>query len=393
MEIKPTTKPHPQNRLIIIGNGFDIANNLPTRYTDFIVNLLFHKFMKAFNNENGFHEDDYFVILKLHEHPLFNPVVNTSISEYLKFRNNTYYKIELNNVLELRNKIKLQGKHIGDIYFHVKDEFLNELFERTTEYNWVDIETEYYNKLLKITIDKNKNISYSKYSVSQLHKTFEMIQNELAAYLKTLKCNHFSQSIADIFDFPLTYDFKHRNRNKNDQSNKPKETLILNFNYTTTLRYYYHTAHWQDDFQTINIHGAINDPNNPIIFGYGDETDPSYKKLEDTNNNELLRFMKNKDYARTTNYGELISFIEQGVPFEVYILGHSCGLSDRVMLNTIFENEHCESIYIFYHQKPDGTDNFIETYHSISRQFSLEKRADLRKKVKAKSISMPFPQN
>jgi hypothetical protein len=102
--------------------------------------------------------------------------------------------------------------------------------------------------------------------------------------------------------------------------------------------------------------------------------------------------MKNKDYALTSNYSKLISFIEQE-SFEVYILGHSCGLSDRVMLNTIFEHVHCKSINIFYYLRKDGSDDFLDIFHNISRQFSLTKRADLRKKIKSKSESIPFPQS
>lgn len=385
-----------QNRLIIVGNGFDIANKLPTRYTDFMENLLFHKFMLAFNNENGFYEDEYFIIQKYNScnfQPSNLPENTTPLRDYLEFRIKNAYKFTDSNRGELLINIRKNETNLKTIYFHVKDEFLNQLFDKAKEFNWVDIELEYYHKLMELTINKDHVMGFMQtYSVEKLHQTFQMIQYEFIMYLKTLNYEKFSQPIADIFDFPINYDFNHRKRNRNDESQRPKETRILNCNYTPTLEYYKQKAHWQNEIPIIYIHGEIAVDDNPIIFGYGDETVPSYKKLEDLNNNEYLRFMKNKDYAQTTNYADLISFIEQGAPFEVYILGHSCGLSDRVMLNTIFENESCKSIFIFYHQKEDGTDNFIETYHSISRQFTLEKRAELRKKVKAKSISMPFPQ-
>lgn len=382
----------PENRLIIVGNGFDLANQLPTRYTDFMVHLLFYTFMKAYNNVNGFYEDEYFIIFKLQKNPLFIPAVNIPLNEYLNFRNNKYYIIDNTNIEQQKIKIQTDRKLVIDVYFHVKDHFINQLFDSTNEFNWVDIETEYYKKLIDLTFKKDKILSFiDKYTVKKLHNTFQMIQTEFEAYLKTIKIKPYNEEVASIFDYPLNFDFNHRNRPQNDKAQRPKETLILNFNYTYTIANYNIFGHWHNEFQIINIHGTIDNPLNPIIFGYGDETIPSFKQLEELNDNELLRFMKNKDYALTTNYSKLISFIEQA-PFEVYILGHSCGLSDRVMLNTIFEKEECKSIFIFYHKHSNGTDNFMDVYHNISRQFSLHKRADLRKKVKAKSISMQFPQ-
>lgn len=382
-----------ENRLVIIGNGFDIANQLPTKYTDFMASLLCDKFTKALSSSIGYFEDEYFVIQKIITHFDFNPVVNTPLYDYLQFRSKNYYKIDdFNRDLRI-NEILRNEQPIDGIYFFVKDHFLNKIFDSARDFNWVDIEIEYYKQLVELIFNKPTvtNIDYNN-AVFQLHSTFQMLQNELEKYLKNIKYQNYTREIADIFDFPINYDFKHRMRDKFDESQTPKETFILNFNYTPTLSNYKKISNWQNDFKIINIHGEINNPDNPIIFGYGDETISSYKQLEDLNNDEYLRFMKNKDYAKTTNYSELISFIESA-PFEVYILGHSCGLSDRVMLKTIFESDYCKSIYIFYYKYLNGGDNFMDVYHNVSRQFSFEKRADLRKKVKAKSISMAFPQN
>ncbi|RMZ61332.1 hypothetical protein D1632_00110 [Chryseobacterium nematophagum] len=32
-------------------------------------------------------------------------------------------------------------------------------------------------------------------------------------------------------------------------------------------------------------------------------------------------------------------------------MAHSCGNTDRTLLNTIFEHENCVSVKIFYHQE------------------------------------------
>lgn len=72
-------------------------------------------------------------------------------------------------------------------------------------------------------------------------------------------------------------------------------------------------------------------------------------------------------------------------------MGHSCGLMDRTLLNTIFEHENCRSIKVFYHQREDGSDNFTEIAQNISRHFNNKKV--MRSKIVNKSLCEPLPQN
>ena len=69
------------------------------------------------------------------------------------------------------------------------------------------------------------------------------------------------------------------------------------------------------------------------------------------------------------NYRRLLSFVDSA-PYQIYIMGHSCGNSDRTLLNTLFEHRNCVSIKPYYHLKEDGTDNYIEIIQNISRNFN-----------------------
>ncbi|MBK6364090.1 MAG: hypothetical protein IPF52_11590 [Saprospiraceae bacterium] len=59
----------------------------------------------------------------------------------------------------------------------------------------------------------------------------------------------------------------------------------------------------------------------------------------------VFTHIKSFDYFKTDNYSKLLAFLES--EFDVYIMGHSCGLSDRTLLSTIFEHENCRKIKIF----------------------------------------------
>ena len=128
--------------------------------------------------------------------------------------------------------------------------------------------------------------------------------------------------------------------------------------------------------------------NSEIIFGFGDEMDSEYLNIESIGNNEILANIKSFKYLLKNHYQILSSFIESD-NFQVQIYGHSCGLSDRTLLNTIFEHENCISIKQFYYQK-DGKDDFETRSYSISRHF--KSKADLRSKVVNKQLCRPMAQ-
>jgi hypothetical protein len=107
-----------------------------------------------------------------------------------------------------------------------------------------------------------------------------------------------------------------------------------------------------------------------MIFGYGDELDEYYKLIEQLGEDEWLKGIKSFGYLQNQNYNDLIGFIERG-EFQVYVVGLSCGLSDKTLLNQIFEHRFCKSIKVFYHKftagERKGQDTFNETIYNISR--------------------------
>ena len=71
-------------------------------------------------------------------------------------------------------------------------------------------------------------------------------------------------------------------------------------------------------------------------------------------------------------------------------MGHSCGNSDRTLLNTLFEHENCVSIKPFYYQKDEENDNYSEITQNISRNFTdMQSFCD---KVVNKTLCEPMPQ-
>lgn len=101
-----------------------------------------------------------------------------------------------------------------------------------------------------------------------------------------------------------------------------------------------------------------------MIFGYGDEDSLKFKELLEINEDEFIENIKTYKYLSSDNYDSLNHFINAKELYQVIIIGHSCQLSDKVLLNEVFSNDNCFSIKI-YHYK--GSKEFRKKTMSISR--------------------------
>ena len=106
-------------------------------------------------------------------------------------------------------------------------------------------------------------------------------------------------------------------------------------------------------------------------------------------NNDILKNIKSIRYLEDVNYRNVLEFVESA-PYQIYIMGHSCGTSDRTLLNTLFEHQNCVSIKPFYYQNAEGQDNYIEIVQNISRNFSNAQK--MRDRVVNKTFCQPLPQ-
>lgn len=424
------------NRIALIGNGFDLAHGLPTRYTDFLSDFWKSFIKEALNKVNVFEKEC--VQLNFGRRNLtLNMICNGDIPVGLQKLNeiiSDYYRIQYNNSgdsmsLKITNYL---FKHICELD-HIE--------------NWVDIENEYYKYLCYKFSQEN---AYGQYAlkVELLNKHLNFIKDKLSDYLANLirnieikriekifeicyatfkpkelsyvgmkfsadnefwKIKREKDGISDIFkeemspkSKPLLDSFDNFTDNEvkdnifylhqDDESVKnffdfqPQKLLLLNFNYTDIEKFYLHEDE-KFESEVIHIHGELNNPSNPIIFGYGDEFEDNYKKLENLQDNKFLENIKSIKYLETDNYKRLLSFIESD-KYQIIILGHSCGNSDRTLLNTLFEHENCVSIKPYYYQYKDNgmiKDNYSEIVRNISRSFTDKK--SMRDKVVNKTYT------
>ena len=228
-----------------------------------------------------------------------------------------------------------------------------------------------------------------------------MIKEQLSEYLTEIDGNakQKNEEINNHISLLIRSTHSENLRNiNNPYTGSQKEIHFLNFNYTSTIEQYISAMEQHIDKNTIKdfckinyIHGKLNDENNPIIFGYGDEMDSYYEKIERLNSNKFLKNIKSFGYFRTGNYQNFSSLINsQGERFEVHVMGHSCGLSDRILLNSIFEHPNCASIKLYYYQKSETENDFFEKTQEISRHFTAKGKEKMRTTIVSFQDSVPL---
>lgn len=416
------------NRIILIGNGFDLAHGLRTSYADFI-NYYWEYWGRRL--QGSYLGDD-----------LTDNLCSISQKGEKQLWYCLFPKIDLRQRTNLSPKDAIEmAKNSPDVIAIKKSPFFEDIDKAVETKGWVDIENEFYLWLKKIF--KKSGCKYD--SPVPLNEELELIKGKLVKYLKLTEeqirpelvkdCirdvisepfkaqdisnegkTHFEKFLIDRLEYligndeqrvgsflqrfgysyidrntdietyeqlvtmshesPVTHDkldrWKHLqyvNDGKDivpDCFLWPDQILLLNFNYTKTADLYLTNG---SEFKVNHIHGELGNDSNPIIFGYGDELDDDYKEISKLNDNDYLKNIKSIRYLETDNYRKLLSFIDSA-PFQIYIMGHSCGNSDRTLLNTLFEHKNCVSIKPFYYEKPDGTDNYIEIIQNISRNFN-----------------------
>lgn len=377
------------NKLFIIGNGFDLAHGLKTSYNDFINDfwknektkiLTSNNFIRNINDYSYIYDDD---ILNIHTPQIISQLPDGYLSHDAKGYQWFKYLISSN----ASSKWSFSGVKSSKVVMTIKNTFLQNISEKYYLQNWVDIEGEYYRLLKNCLKIENENPTKSVYNVDKLNDDFFEIRNMLELYLSYNANNRIGKipQILDKFRKIIQPELFSGQNKINEKDN----ILFLNFNYTNTENEYldFLKVEIPQEINCIHIHGEIDNKKNPIIFGYGDELDEEYLKIENKKDDRYLENVKSMKYLQTPNYSNLLRFIESN-EYDVFIMGHSCGISDRTLLNTIFENENCRSIKIFYYKKLDETDDYTEKIMNITRNF--KHKPSMRKKVIDKTNCEPL---
>ena len=321
--------------LVLIGNGFDLAHGLDTRYGDFIKSYTLDVLDRA--SKSGIDDTEWSITKGKAK----------NIQSLIPFKSNSR-----------EPEIKSHNR------------FLNLISDSVGE-NWTDFEGIYYKELRK-WVDSSDYESALAYII-KLNEDFERIKGLLLDYLdKENEKLQKEKSVANPQLESILYDIVR----------SVSLATIFNFNYTSTLNCYFSG---NSRNRVKHIHGSLdNKKKNPPVLGFGDTQDDHYRVIENLNNNNFLEFSKYRAYALNSSYDELELFLSDSSHFDVHIIGLSCGITDRVLLSTILEHNLCNKIHVYYYKNQE---NFLHTITNISRVFK-DKRKFIKRLVKFEESEM-----
>ena len=342
------------NRLIIVGNGFDMAFGYKTSVEQFLTWLLTEEISKS-------------------------QIFTDYRSTFIEFSAN-YHLFEPINLTQLK---KMPLRELFETFFPKlyiwKSSFLEGVLKKGQSKGWYEIEASYYKSLQGLfalpgaTNDK---------ALKKLNAEMEQLVQKLNEYLLTQNEPRELDNEQIVFLKGLG----ELNEISGFSQADIEKMIFVNFNYTDILKHAITQVKYYNEPEIIHVHGRLNGSDNePILVGYGDDMDINFSRIENSKNMEAAKFIKSFHYERNESYSKLFDICESD-EFNVYILGHSCGTTDKTLLKSLVEHRNCKKIRLFH---KGNYDDFFKRNVALSRYF--ENKQDRRFKMLAFDIDDVMP--
>lgn len=323
-------------KVLMIGNGFDLAHGLETKYTDFL------KFIEQFNRVYDINERDSDFYLRSGNFMQFlvslfrdNSIESRHIIK--EFRQITLENIWVNHF----NEVLDVKKNIGENWIDFEKEIERVIgwMEKSisTCKSFMDIVNLYEREHVTVAFLTDLNIEIEKFEFTKSSNTEELEKRLIKKYL-----NDLDNLIRALEIYFTLYVYSQIRENFNDDIISLKlgeNDAIISFNYTDT----YNKIYKNNLIAPENIHfihgNAVlhNNGNNNMVVGI-DET------LEGDEINKNLKYVGFKKYfqrivkdvdASYTNLFKL-SEDEYNEKIEVFVFGHSLDKTDSDIIRRIF---------------------------------------------------------
>lgn len=324
--------------ILIIGNGFDLAHGLPTKYEDFL-NFIYA--FKWFNKQqNKFTFDEKNKKFKDFIHDLVNKETNAAK------RNELYDLIEENSWIEYFEKSKKDGGWVDferDISKVIQA--LDRIRKKEKEFlrnipNGTEFQVDDYDRKI---IRNLKILNTSIIRVNELEKIKIRLLGDLNKVTRCLEI--YLEEFGDNFGITMKLpDIEELGRVK----------YILSFNYTHTFQRLYQGANEKIDYDY--IHGEIKQESDlktcNLILGIDEYLDQNLRNQD----NEYIQFKKffQRIYKKTgCKYIDWKKSINAGCSSQkhnIFIYGHSLDVTDGDILKDLIEIDNAKTT-IFYHSQ------------------------------------------
>lgn len=347
--------------ILIIGNGFDLAHKLPTKYTDFLDFLENVRILKEEMPQNLEQLSDK-IDENLRQY-LFNSNssrldINSKHQNYIT----EMYELSKDNLwITWFNQERKLNKTLGKYWIDFEAEIskviqkiestlleLSPIEECIDNYNELRFEL---NKYPIFNLFINKIYDIDKSNEINMERITEKLHNDLNKLIRCFEI-YLEDFVKNIDISQLSLDIYNLNVDK-----------ILTFNYTNTYQKLYYT-----DVDCDHIHGKADINNNiesdNMVLGIDDYLNED-EKFTNTNFIEFKKYYQRLIKGTNCDYKKWIDEINKSfTKHNVYIFGHSLASTDRDVLLDFIENEKT-IITIYYNNSNQYSDQICNLVHLI----------------------------
>lgn len=342
--------------ILIIGNGFDLYHDLPTKYIDF---LSFAKNWSSFYSTYQDGQHNYQQGLTKRKITNWDPDNMSYFADYyhsdINEKNVTYLEKNLNRNLWIQFFNSINYEKEGWIDFEQEIEAalfeIEQLFELDfRDTNGKDFYQEQRNLAVKFTPiekhkdyysgfygDRNENTVYSQVCV----KTKKAKRELKELIIKTMHSE--LDSLKECFKIYLKEFVNRLPIQKNPFFEKIKINKVLNFNYTDTYKRIYEEENQKID--EIHIHGDID--NNNMVLGIRDD----FMESQSLDYIKFSKYYQRIVFKLPGNLKEWSTFIDTSGVFispKIYVFGHSLDKTDKGILDYFLNSKDDYQIIILY---------------------------------------------
>lgn len=333
-----------QSNILVLGNGFDLYHELPTKYGHFLdfINhwdIFYNEYKNLVSNSPSNIKPEYIQL------------INYNINEENIKKLAGYHEIYNDKNIEAFNSLIKSNSWI--------EYFLESVYE---DKGWIDFESEieevilyikqvisYTNKGYKPPIHNNKMnifkkyIEYGNFNQYSCHRVISNYMNghvvDTKSLLEDLK-DELNDLILCLNIYLLEFVNNMKELKSSPDIDKLKISKIISFNYTNTYEKIY--KHDKSILKIHHLHGKIGNENN-MVLGMKDD------KIEE-NELDYVYFLKyfQRIQKKTGNlYKKWINQSDNRVN-NFFIFGHSLDESDKDILKDIIKAKDTLQVTIFY---------------------------------------------
>lgn len=395
--------------ILIIGNGFDLAHDLPTSYSDVL------KFLYGIKSGSTWHGGkNKFITTRLKNIDSNTPIYNYIISAFDS-------RIEHGN-----NNCTNSNPIIQEIYDNLDNNiwytYLWTIFStnKMKGINWIDFESEIshiieqidreeenlYHPFRRLTSEKDEktNIFFSRLPIAQFLTTDNNSDKHKSTFRDFLDTSYSDlRRLVRCIEIYLTEYVETMPIAKFSPDIKSLDIhAVLSFNYTHTYAKNYFSG---DKLNIHYLHGETRNSTslieNNMVLGI-DEYYNDNEKNDHTNYNIYKKFTQRiinetgftyRNWAKiiNDNYQRFCNRINNGYMDydEIFIFGHSLDVTDKDVLKNLIYHPGVQTT-IFYHDKQQqaqqianlvkmlGQDNFIDMINHVPQKIKFVKQAEMK---------------